>query len=97
MRRPSPPVVERDLRDEALHGRLLPGDGALPLRAALAAVPDVPLSVELRSAALMTRYPDPTERARAVRSACAAPRDVYPRRTLRQPLEVRRELEAARP
>jgi sugar phosphate isomerase/epimerase len=61
----------RDLRDEALHGRLLPGDGALPLAATLAAVPDVPISVELRSAALMAAYPDPTERARAVFAATA--------------------------
>ena len=34
-----PPGRERAaLRDEALHGRLLPGDGELPLGAALAAV-----------------------------------------------------------
>ncbi|MET0579305.1 MAG: TIM barrel protein, partial [Ilumatobacteraceae bacterium] len=66
-----PPARGREaLRDEALHGRLLPGEGELPLGAALAAVPDVPLSLELRSSALMTRYPDPTERARVVRSAC---------------------------
>ena len=67
----APPASDRDaLRDEALHGRMLPGDGALPLAATLAAVPDVPLSIELRSSALMTRYPDPTDRARAVRAAC---------------------------
>jgi sugar phosphate isomerase/epimerase len=67
-----PPAPGREaLRDEALHGRLLPGEGALPLRAALAAVPDVPLSIELRSAALMAAFPDPTDRARAVRAACA--------------------------
>ncbi len=71
-RHPDPSVAR--LRDEALHGRLLPGEGELPLEAALAAVPDVPLSVELRSAALMAQYPDPVDRARAVRSACAAPR-----------------------
>jgi sugar phosphate isomerase/epimerase len=65
-----PPGRERDaLRDEALHGRLLPGDGALPLDAALAAVPDVPLSLELRSSALIAAHPDPTDRARAVLSA----------------------------
>jgi sugar phosphate isomerase/epimerase len=58
------------LRDEALHGRLLPGDGSLPLRDVLAAVPGVPVSVELRSRALTERYPDPVERARAVRRAC---------------------------
>jgi len=76
-----PPGTERAaLRDEALHGRLLPGEGALPLAAALAAVPDVPLSLELRSAALMAEFPDPKERARAVRSACARFCDVVTRR-----------------
>ena len=41
----APPGPERDtLREEALHGRLLPGEGELPLEATLAAVPDVPLS-----------------------------------------------------
>lgn len=65
-----PPERNREaLRDEALHGRLLPGDGALPLRDVLAAVPDVPLSLELRSAALMSTYPDAEERARAVLAA----------------------------
>jgi sugar phosphate isomerase/epimerase len=57
------------LREEALHGRLLPGDGDLPLVATLLAVPDVPLSVELRSRSLMSSYPDPVERARAVLAA----------------------------
>ena len=57
------------LRDEALHGRLLPGQGQLPLDRTLATVPDVPVSVELRSHALMQAFPDPTERARAVLAA----------------------------
>jgi sugar phosphate isomerase/epimerase len=57
------------LRDEALHGRLLPGDGALPLAEVLAIVADVPVSVELRSSALMTAHPDPVDRARAVLAA----------------------------
>jgi sugar phosphate isomerase/epimerase len=57
------------LRDEALHGRLLPGQGELPLRQTLATVPEVPVSVELRSQALMQAFPDPTERARAVLAA----------------------------
>lgn len=54
------------LRTEAVDGRLLPGDGELPLRQMLDAVPGVPVSLELRSSALMSRYPDPVERARAV-------------------------------
>jgi sugar phosphate isomerase/epimerase len=61
-----------NLREEALHGRLLPGEGDLPLAATLAAVPDVPVSVELRSRALMERYPDPTARAQAVLAATRA-------------------------
>jgi sugar phosphate isomerase/epimerase len=60
------------LRDEALHGRSLPGEGALPLEDTLAAVPGVPLSLELRSSALMARYPKPVERARAVLTATRA-------------------------
>ena len=54
------------LVEEALHGRLLPGDGALPIAAVLEAVPEVPLSFELRSRALRDRYPDAVDRARAV-------------------------------
>ncbi len=63
------PGDRASLRDEALHGRLLPGEGTLPLDAVLTAVPGVPLSLELRSATLMTRFPDPLERARAVLTA----------------------------
>ena len=55
--------------DEALHGRLLPGEGVLPLHDVLRAVPDVAVSVELRSSALMPAFPDPTERASAVLAA----------------------------
>ena len=65
------PGDRASLREEALHGRLLPGDGTLPLGAVLAAVPGVPLSLELRSSALMTRFRDPLERARAVLAATA--------------------------
>lgn len=57
------------LRDEALHGRLLPGEGVLPLVDVLRAVPGVPVSVELRSAALMASAPDPVDRARRVLDA----------------------------
>ena len=57
------------LREEALHGRLLPGTGTLPLAAIIAAVPDVPLSVEMRSRQLMIDYPDPLQRAIAVLAA----------------------------
>ena len=48
---PARPPDPAHLREEALHGRLLPGEGDLPLAETLAAVPSVPLSVELRSRA----------------------------------------------
>ena len=51
--------------NQALHGRLLPGQGQLPLGETLETVPDVPVSVELRSQALMQAFPDPTDRAPA--------------------------------
>ena len=57
------------LREEALHGRLLPGHGDLPLAAIVAAVPDVPLSIEMRSRQLVVDYPDPLRRAIAVLAA----------------------------
>lgn len=60
------------LYEEAVHGRLLLGDGDLPLRDVLGAVPDVPISIELRSRMLMQEYPDPLARARAVRSSVEA-------------------------
>ena len=56
---------------EALEGRLLPGDGALPIGPLLRAVPEVPLSFEIRSAALRAAYPNPLARARAVAAAAS--------------------------
>jgi sugar phosphate isomerase/epimerase len=66
---PAAAPPQEQLRDEALHGRRLPGDGALPLAAVLDAVPAVPVSLEIRSRAAMEAYPDPTDRARAVLAA----------------------------
>jgi sugar phosphate isomerase/epimerase len=60
------------LMHEALHGRLLPGQGALPLGELLAMVPHVPISLELRSQSLRALYPDAADRARAVRHAMNA-------------------------
>ena len=54
------------LREEALHGRLLPGHGALPLLRTLQRLPDKPVSVELRSRRLNRDFPHPLERARHV-------------------------------
>lgn len=57
------------LLHEALHGRLLPGEGGLPIDELLAVVPEVPISLELRSEFLRTNYPDPVERAQIVRAS----------------------------
>lgn len=55
---------------EALDGREMPGEGVLPLKAIVSALPEgVPLSVELRSLALRERYADPFERAAALHRA----------------------------
>ncbi len=64
---PTEPTLE--WLEEAVHGRLLPGDGELPLVDVLRLVPDVPVSIELRSRALMTAYPDPVERGRVILAA----------------------------
>jgi sugar phosphate isomerase/epimerase len=66
---PSPNPNMPPLLYEALHGRLLPGEGSLPLHELLQAIPNVPISLELRSAALMSNFPDPVERAHVVRLA----------------------------
>jgi sugar phosphate isomerase/epimerase len=58
------------LVNEALNGRLLPGDGALPIEAILARLPSgCPLSCEVLSSELHRRFPDPAARARAVGDA----------------------------
>jgi sugar phosphate isomerase/epimerase len=58
---------------EAVDGRLLPGEGALPLNALLKALPaGIPLSVELRSKALRDAWPDPVDRAKALRASTQA-------------------------
>ena len=51
------------LLDEALNGRLCPGEGSLPIIELLQAVPDVPLSFEVRSKFLRD-INDPVERAK---------------------------------
>jgi sugar phosphate isomerase/epimerase len=57
------------LREEALFGRLLPGEGELALAEMLQAIPEVPISVELRSRPLCEQFSDPVERARRVLAA----------------------------
>jgi len=52
---------------DAIDGRSAPGEGELPLRELLAALPaNAPLSLEVRSKRYRDTYPDPVERARAV-------------------------------
>lgn len=56
------------LYDEALNGRLMPGEGELPLADLLALLPaDLPLSLEMRARWLREQYRDPDERAQVVR------------------------------
>lgn len=63
----APAVRPHNLIVEALDGRLTLGDGALPIRELVAALPDhTALSMEIRSADLRARFPDPTDRARHV-------------------------------
>ncbi len=55
---------------DAIDGRCAAGEGQLPLRELLAALPnDVPLSLEVRSRRYREAYPDPVDRARAVLTA----------------------------
>lgn len=63
------PTEPMALLDEAINGRLLPGEGALPIDELLNAVPDVPLSFEVRSRALRDGFTDPVERARHLLAA----------------------------
>jgi sugar phosphate isomerase/epimerase len=66
---PLPTDADGILR-EALDERLQTGEGQLPLRALLSALPSgVPLSIELRSKALRDRWADPGERALATAQA----------------------------
>ena len=52
---------------DAMDGRLAPGEGELPLRELLRALPEtVSLSLEVRSKRHRERFPDPVERARAI-------------------------------
>ena len=57
----------RGLFSDARDGRRLLGEGELPIREFLAALPAaLPLSLEIRSRDLRDRFPDATERAAAV-------------------------------
>lgn len=65
-----PPSDVPAIIHEALDLRLMPGEGGLPLHDLLDAMPSqIPLSIELRSAALRDGWPDPAERARTLLEA----------------------------
>jgi sugar phosphate isomerase/epimerase len=57
------PTTPADLAWEAMKGRSCPGEGALPIAELLAALPEVPISFEIRSEKLLEDFPDPVERA----------------------------------
>ncbi|MDE0652819.1 MAG: TIM barrel protein [bacterium] len=60
-------VSRSGLFDDARNGRRLLGEGDLPVREYLDALPaGIPLSLEIRSRQLRRRYPDATERAACV-------------------------------
>ena len=58
---------QEHLLAEAVNQRLLPGEGALPIKEVIGLLsPGLPISPEIRSAALRAKYPNPTERAAAI-------------------------------
>jgi sugar phosphate isomerase/epimerase len=63
----APATAPADIYVEAIDGRLLLGEGELPIRELVAALPShTALSMEIRSADLRSRFPDPVDRARRV-------------------------------
>ena len=53
--------------EDALDGRLVPGEGVLPLDDLLTHLPEnIPISLEIRSKYYRDTYPDPVERARVI-------------------------------
>lgn len=64
------PATMAELGWEAMNGRSCPGEGELPITELLSAVPDVPISFEIRSAKLIEDFPDPFERAAHVWARC---------------------------
>ena len=63
----APAMAPEVLYTEALDGRLCLGDGGLPILDLVAVLPEhTALSMEIRSAALRSTFPDPTDRTRRV-------------------------------
>jgi len=66
----APRAAPEDLYSEAVDGRLLTGDGELPIVELVDVLPPhTALSMEIRSAALRSAWPDPVDRARQVLDA----------------------------
>jgi sugar phosphate isomerase/epimerase len=66
----APHLPPEDLYTEAIDGRLLTGDGELPIVELVDVLPaHTALSMEIRSAALRSAWPDPVDRARHVLDA----------------------------
>ena len=66
----APRAAPDDLYSEAVDGRLLTGDGELPIAELVDVLPPhTALSMEIRSAALRSAWPDPVDRARHVLDA----------------------------
>ena len=66
------PTTFEGLLDDAVNGRLCPGEGGLPIAEMCAAIPDVPISFEVRSKALREGFTDDVERARHLLKFCAS-------------------------
>ena len=68
-----PEETYENFLSEAVDGRLLPGEGALPLTEIMKTLPqDIPVSPEIRSLPLREAYPDIQDRAAAIYSASRA-------------------------
>jgi sugar phosphate isomerase/epimerase len=64
------PMTFEGLLDDAVNGRLCPGEGGLPIAEMCTAIPDVPISFEVRSKALREGFSDDVERARHLSKFC---------------------------
>ena len=63
----------KNILSEAVDGRLLPGEGALPLSEIMTVLPKgLPVSPEIRSLALRETYPEIERRAGAIYTASRA-------------------------
>jgi len=66
------PTTLEALLDDAVNGRMCPGEGGLPITQMCAAIPEVPISFEVRSRALREGFNDDVERARHLLKFCTS-------------------------